>query len=778
MTSTAAKVEGIFPLRHVQRALLVHHLSESVDQGIIQNRFLLSGLLDEAAFLASWQRLTERHAALRTSVHWEGIDQPMLVVRPLVPVPLVQHDWTARTEEEHQLALTDFLHEEVSAGMELSFAPNWKLTLIKLRAKDYQLIWTTHHLLIDGWSAAVILRDFFAYYAAEAQGEPVSLPSLPSYRTYLNWLAGRDESVAADFWRAYLQNATPTRFAASNGPHRATQISLTETQSSRLRQLTADLKLSLNTVFQGIYALLLGEYFATKDVCFGTVVSGRSPELINLDYAAGLFANTIPVRVDTEARENIQKYLAAIQHDNVSGSPHHYADLAQVFEWAGLGGGQPPFNSLFLFQNHRWDELSGGGLSVSEFQGDLTVNFPLSCVVIPGSAVQVSWHYREGAINQETIDWLAAGFVSIVDSWLKGKEVDLPAAPPRVREAAPKAFVPPGNPTELRLAGIWEDLLGRSPIGIEDDFFAIGGTSLLALRLFARIEREWEVHHSPITLVEHRTIRSLAKLIEGQERPAGWSTIVPLKASGNKSPIFCIHGGAGHVFFYHPLTKHVDADRPLYAVQPEGLDGVSAYDGTIEEMADRYLNEMRRINPGGRLILVAFCFSTAVCLEIGKRVVEAGEEPPIIIVVDSSPGLDELTEAQTYNSRYQSRAWYLKSFLTGRWRQMIYYSALRWLPIERLPEHWRADARVRRIRTRILPSFMRYVWPIYSGPVLLLRSSDFAGKRGKDFQVEVWQKLAPNDLAIEAIDGSHYQIFEPPMVAELGRIVEDYLAGR
>ncbi len=199
-------------------------------------------------------------------------------------------------------------------------------------------------------------------------------------------------------------------------------------------------------------------------------------------------------------------------------------------------------------------------------------------------------------------------------------------APQQALERAADAVVPPRNETEMKLAEIWESVLGIHPIGVRDDFFALGGHSILAVRLFANIEKTFGRPIPLATLLKAPTIERLAEILRADEKPNDWTSLVPIQSKGSNPPLFCIHGHYGEILFYRPLSQHLGDQQPFYALQAvASREGRPAH-ATIEDMAAHYLSEIRQMRPHGPYLLAGYCFGSLVAFEIAQRLRRAGEE--------------------------------------------------------------------------------------------------------------------------------------------------------
>ncbi len=258
------------------------------------------------AFQLAWQRVVERHDILRTSFRWEGLEEPRQEVHPRVRVHFETKDWRGLPEHERLNRFETFLQADRRRGFELSVAPLMRLALIRTGDAEHQLVWTFHHLLIDGRSFVVVFNEVFAFYEAFRAGRELELDPPPAYRDHLACLERQDLKQAESFWRQTLAGFTaPTplpgvsthpRTLAEDAIYAAQEIVLPATAKSALKSFAKQNGLTLNTLVQGAWALLLGRHSGTDDVAFGAVRAGRRSTVANADSIVGLFINTVKRR--------------------------------------------------------------------------------------------------------------------------------------------------------------------------------------------------------------------------------------------------------------------------------------------------------------------------------------------------------------------------------------------------------------------------------------------------------------------------------------------------
>jgi thioesterase domain-containing protein/acyl carrier protein len=210
-------------------------------------------------------------------------------------------------------------------------------------------------------------------------------------------------------------------------------------------------------------------------------------------------------------------------------------------------------------------------------------------------------------------------------------KVDRKALPDPVRQRTGEhQLIAPRTKMEQRLASIWQRELGIDEIGVTDDFFDLGVTSIVAASLFAAIEGNLGDSLPLGAIFRAPTIETLARLIESDEGSSRWTSLVPIQPLGSRPPIFCIHGGAGTILHLQRLGRRLGAEQPFYGLQSSGLYGGSAPIRTVEEMASHYLSEMRQVHPDGPWLLAGYCFGTIVAFEIAQRLLAAGEDVQLV----------------------------------------------------------------------------------------------------------------------------------------------------
>ena len=371
-------VEDLYPLAPLQEGILFHSLYDpGADPYLEQLTARLEGPLDAPAFAAAWQRVIERHAALRTAFLWKTVDRSVQLVRRRAELPWTVRDWPGEAGWQELLAA------DRARGFDLGRAPLMRLTLVRTGESSHRLVWTSHHLIFDGWGFPLILSEVFAFY----QNPGLQLPPARSYRDFIAWLAQRDDSEAERHWREALRGFTeptplPFDHAAATGDPIDRSVTF---PAAELEALAQRLQLPLNTLVQGAWALLLSRYSQAMDVVFGAVVSGRPAELPGVESIVGLFINTVPVRARIPEDEPASAWLARFQAEQVGLRQYQWTPLSRVQALSEVPPGEPLFASLLAFENYPIDpSVSGhlGELRIVDAELDERTNYPLGLTVV------------------------------------------------------------------------------------------------------------------------------------------------------------------------------------------------------------------------------------------------------------------------------------------------------------------------------------------------------------------------------------------------------------
>lgn len=793
-------IKEVYPLSFLQKALLFHHLQTTEDQGFLQLEFWLQceSTLEIQTLETAWDQVIYNHPILRTGIFWEGLEEPVQAVfMDASKINISFENWTVHQGTEQQEKIKTLLLEDKAHPLALNEAPVMRIRLIQLTSNTYYLLWTCHHILLDGWSAGIILQEVLNNYEKIISNEPLPVQVKPSYGAFLNWVTQQDHSKAKIYWRRKFKGfQRPQAFGGLLTQSKPNYLDYTftieSTQLNTLTQFIQNNRLTLNTLIQGVWAIALQQYFETKDIVYGVTVTGRFSKFPQIESMSGLFMNVIPVRIYTDSDLGIAHWLNQLQGELQESRAYERSSMDDINRWIEWDRPQEIFDSLLVFGNFLMDRNEARRIQIQEFRGGFTSTYPLTIRVKPTESLQFDFRYDSRVLETPTIQWfeqqiktLFASIIAQPETTLDQLIQQLDTPPETIQKPATTQlasseannYIAPRNETELELVRIWENLLNRRPIGIQDNFFEIGGKSTLALKLFSKLETELGVRLAPVTLLENPTVEKLALQIQADDLPDSWSSLVPLRKEGKELPLFCVHAGGGHVFFYEPLTHHLGADQPVYALQPVGLDGETAFHQSMEEMAAHYIREIQSVQPHGPYALLGTCFSNQVIYEMTAQLNQMDEEVRLLLMIDSGPGSMIPVEPEPDTSRV---GLLFKSIQRGDWKR-IYKKIKGSLVILQTKLRYRQQQNQQNDLDHFqdaltLISVKYQASPYTNGKITLIRSTEFDQRSDKDRQIKRWSYLAKGGLDVHVVPGHHISLFEEPEVQGLAKKISECLA--
>ncbi|WP_285914017.1 non-ribosomal peptide synthetase [Actinomadura opuntiae] len=472
-------VADLWPVTPMQAGLLYHAdlAAPGTDVYQVQYVFHLRGAVDAARLRAAGRTLLDRHANLRAAFVPGPGGTALAVIRKAVDLPWREVDLTALDDAGRADAFERLLEADRNARFKMAEPPMLRLALVATGPERYELVLTAHHVLFDGWSLPLLLRDLLWVYAA---GDDAGLPRAPGYRDFLVWLAERDRQASVEAWRAELAGVTgPTLLAApDSGPGGGVRevaqadVPLPAPTARRVARAAADLGVTLNTVVQGAWALMLATMTGRTEAVFGATVSGRPPEIPDVDAMLGLFINTVPVRAGCEPGRSLADYLTDLQDRQTALMDHQYLGLTEIYEATGL---RSLFDTLVNFDSYPVDQAGlvqanrETGLEITGLRTIGANNFPMAVIAAADPHLRVSLKYRTDLFSAAAVERIAGLLVRIFEAV---------AADPRTRLAAIDLLAPDERARARRTLA---DTPVRSadPAGPPDDLAADGEAVVL-----------------------------------------------------------------------------------------------------------------------------------------------------------------------------------------------------------------------------------------------------------------------------------------------------------
>ena len=424
----ARNIENIYPLSALQRGMLFHSLYEpklALYYQSFSSRIEVD--LDVDRFQLAWRLTVERHSALRTAFVWKNRDEPLQIAFRNVPLPWRVEDWRGVAPEEQKTRLAELLEQDQAEGFDLGKPPLMRFMLIRLADEQYHFVWSSHHLLFDGWSVPLIFQDVADFY--QGAEKPAARP----YGDYIAWLGTRDSGAAERFWRERLKGfAWPTKLPVSApaavGDRVADafgeqELSLSSAATAELLAFARRHHLTLSTILQGMWALLLSRHSGERDVVYGWTVFGRPADLESSESMVGMFINTLPMRVDVAPEERVLPWLRKLQLAELETRDYDYAPLVDIQGWSDLARGQKFFDSLMALTSSVGEKPEQvEGLGMGEITTVQRASTPLVLRSKPAEALAIAIDYDRRLFDDATIARMIEQMKSIVTGMVRDPE--------------------------------------------------------------------------------------------------------------------------------------------------------------------------------------------------------------------------------------------------------------------------------------------------------------------------------------------------------------------
>lgn len=618
-----------------------------------------SGGLSHELLQRSLQRLVERHEMLRTN--FEMVDGDLLqVITPSreITLPIISLEDIPQSQKE--VRLRELLKAEVSVPFDLVRGPLIRGRVFKMSPAEHVFVMTTHHIIVDGWSQGILQRDLWAIYEAlESGNEPSLAPLSIQYGDYVHWqqewLASPAAQEELDFWKKQLAAPLPileitTDHAPRSRPPSGGGIEtllLPEDIALRLKQISQAENLTMFMLTLGCFSILLHRYTSQEDLLIGSPVAHRNPETESL---IGPFAGRVSLRMNFSGNPTVREFLHRVSEITLDALGHAELPFETLLEHLDVRSirGRNPFSQIYFFYQTAFLQPRQLPKCTVTPVTDLGfgTHFELQLAVIERQeGLRVQFEYNPDLFLPNTIQSMLKDYLQVLEAVAKTPELHMDAIPvsPRKQTHERAGLVtqvqslPPRNETEQKIISIWEQVLGAKSIGVNDNYFDLGGNSILATRLFAQIERTFGLKLPLSTLFEAQTPEAFAQLLNKRQQglDAAWSPLVPIQRNGTKPTFYCVHGAGGNVLIYRDLSRLLGSDQPFYGLQSQGLDGSLPPCTSIEEMASLYVNEIKKVQPHGPYFIGGYCMGGTVAYEMAQQLTAQGEKVALLAVFDT-----------------------------------------------------------------------------------------------------------------------------------------------
>ncbi|WP_155968552.1 alpha/beta fold hydrolase [Kamptonema formosum] len=666
----------------------------------------LTGKLNVAALEQSLNEIVRRHEVLRAS--FPAVDGvPVGAIAPNLSLSLLVTDISDLPERERKVEADRRLAEDAQRPFDLARGPLVRATLLPLSSEDHRLLLAMHHTVFDGWSVGVLLQELGELYEAFSTGNPSPLPALPvQYADFTvwqqQWLVGEVLESQLAYWKKQLAGAPfvlelpADRLRPAVQTYRGAKHSLMLPVSlgESLKKLSQQEKVTLFVTLISAFATLLYRYTGQDDVIIGTPIAGRNR--IETEKLIGVFINTLVLRTNLAGNPAFRELLGRVEEVALGALAHQdlpFEKLVEELKPQRDLSRSPVFQVMFQLRNLPSETGEVRGLKIEEFKVDIgvaKVDLTLEIVEKP-SGLSCLFEYSTDLFDAATIERMGGHFQTLLEGIVANPQwrvSDLPLlteaerhqlqtqlpsafvtldalpvtlnnkidrralpAPEWEPAASESGFTAPRDNLEIELQSIWERVLGVRPIGVTDNFFDLGGHSLLGVRLLAQIDKIFGKNLPLATLFGAPTIERLADVIRQKGWVAPSRSLVAIQAGGTRKPLFCVHGLGGQVLYYYNLASYLGKEQPVYGLQSRAMDGQTEPHTKIEDMAADYIKEMRTVQPYGPYFLAGYSLGGAVAFEMARQLVRSGEKVAMLAVFDTySPTLNREIPSFSYRA--------------------------------------------------------------------------------------------------------------------------------
>jgi len=739
----------------------------------------MRGPLDRSALEGSFQEIVRRHQPLR-SVFRIMEDRLIQIVLPPQPLPLPVVDLSNVCEAEREAEILRLAVADANRPFDLSQGPLLRAKLWRLGPEDHLLLLTTHHIVSDNWSMAILLRELSLLYGAFSAGQPSPLAEVScQYGDFVRREQQRfehRESEYVAFWKEQLAGRDSFHHVPPDHPQPQSpeyrgaheRLTLDRNLTDSLKTLSPKEKVSPFMVLLAAFQCLLCRYSGQHDVAVASCVANRQSSQV--ERMVGHFSNHVIFRTSLADNSTLRDVLRQVRQTALTAYSYQdlpFGSVVEQLETDSDASRNNLFQALLVLTDAPKDKWSFSGLDVRPLPLDVgTTPFDLIVWLKLEEKLEIDLQYNSDLFEPDTIRQILADYGTVLGIMSKNPEAqvsELGIAMLKAErrkhqrlEPAPQTYMGPRDSIESRLVKLWEAVLDKRPVGIEDDFFELGGTSLLAARVFAQIEEDFKLRIPLVTLVQAPTIEKLAKVIHLPGSPDEWHSLVTIQPGGVRPPLFCIHGESGHLLLYRSLALHLGPDQPIYGLQPQGLDGKQAPLTRIEDMAARYIREIRVIQPEGPYFLAGYCMGGTIALEMAQQLGGQGQRVDLLALLD------------TYNWNMMKRT-YLSDLYFNI--QRLWFSCHHFFSTDSRNKLNSLQVRFRELSNESgLAQCNRraacaYVPKVYSGRVLHVRPARQYARYNRAEMA--WDNLVAGGLEVFCVPSYPAQLVEEPFVRDL-----------
>ncbi|WP_158941507.1 condensation domain-containing protein [Granulicella sp. S190] len=797
------------------------------------------GELNVDLLALAFSMAVRRHEMLRTTFSMVDGKLSQIIGTPYsvaLPVVDLQHlPDAANSQEAGRL-----IREHAAYRMDLFRGPLLTLKLLKFAPKHHLLLVTMHHIICDGISLGILLRDIAVFYEALVEEKEPVLPEMPiQFADFAVWQEEWRKSEAAEeslnFWRKTLG----TNFGRIELPHDATLESRgdirTDSESGDIEtflispELTAlahefcrNQNVTLNILLFSIFCALLHRVTGQRDIVIGSPCANRNEDTEEL---IGLFMNIQVLRVGIEPKETFRSLLTKVQDWTLGAYENQELPFEELIYDPHFSFNDASFEIpiFFLYQKSFMVTQQVAGLEITPLRSmspGAVFEWMFAIVDRPEEGPRLQLEYNPNYFRPTTIQRYLTSFIALLESAVRESSIEvermapaddfLPATLPEyvnrpaarrsirafdekqtgedgeILEKLEEQVATVSDPIEIQLRELWRSMLGIEDISVDTNVFSLGVSSLSILRLVTRMNNLYSMGFGLASLISAPTIKMVAELVRRRYAPNTVTSLVPIQPVGTKRPLYIIHGAGGNVVNFYGLTTKIGADQPVYGVQAQALEAGKPALLRLEDMATHYLKEIRRVQPSGPYHLLGYSFGGVMALEMGRQLLEAGEKIGMLGMLDTRVR-DYMEVPSSGTSTNHGKK---QGGVGGFFRSHTGHgSAKAWF------DFVQADFHERRIRYTVtlaarvsstLPAFLKNTHEINAVAARKYKIKPFPGKltlfraeHQADSSIPSdngWSAVFQGGVEVHTVPGDHWHVLSVPDIDVLAKSIYDCLS--
>ncbi|PCC14200.1 non-ribosomal peptide synthetase [Pseudoalteromonas sp. JB197] len=542
---TQYAIENLYPATPMQKGMIFHSALE-YSAYVSQVTLVFNGELKTDLFRKSWESALAKYDIFRTAFVGSGESLHQLVSKE-VKLDWHQEVWSDLAVQEKHTRFTTYQRQDKAKGFDLANAPLMRLAVFELAPRRFQLLWSFHHTIMDGWSTPLVYKEVMNTYQALLQGQSVPDANTVPYQKYIQWLTSQDQQQGVNYWRDYLngfEQPTPLLLdkikVSEEQGYRKQTLDVGESFTAQLEQFARSRSTTVNTLLQLGLGLVLQAYSGTKDVVFGATISGRPAQVSDIESMVGMFINTVPVRINPDQQWSVMEAAQQLQTQFNDSNHFGYLGLTDIHKQTALKGHQSLFDCLLAFENYPIEAQEAVNaeqlpITVEGLESDEQTNYGLTFIVTLKNSLVINCGYNVERFANSSVGMMLNHLKAVLEQLMEVKtlsqiailndeevtlfdevceqEKRLAAENSAVDSPAAEENVMPQSTIQNTLAAIWGAVLPQPVESVHSNFFDLGGNSLLALQVAETCQAEGLDLHVAL-IWKHQTIAAIAQALE------------------------------------------------------------------------------------------------------------------------------------------------------------------------------------------------------------------------------------------------------------------------